>query len=87
MTDQDNLVYLLRSISTRKIERALRKDGFRLYRKTKHGARIYYNDTDGRMAVVHYHGGGQTFTRKTLGSILEGTRWTEADLKRLDLLK
>ncbi len=32
-------------------------------------------------------GGGQVFTRKTLGSILEGTRWTEADLKRLGILK
>ena len=85
MTDRENLVYFLRSISTRKMEQALKKDGFSLARKTKHGARIYCNETDGRMAVVHYHGGGKTFTRKTLRSLLTGTRWTKADLRRLGL--
>jgi len=64
---------------------ALERDGFTLKRATKTGARIY-SDGD-RIVVVHYHHGSDTLTRKTLGSFLQGTRWTEDDLCRLGLIK
>ena len=48
-------------------------------------ARIYRH-ADRRRAVIHYHHGGDTLTRKTLRSILRSVNWTEADLERLGLL-
>jgi len=86
MTEIGRLVHRLGNITTREIERALRKDGFTLERETPKGARIYYHD-DGRIVVIHYHAGSQTFTRKTLKSVIEGAHRTEADLKRLGLIK
>ena len=80
------LVRLLRNTSVRHIIRALRRDGFSLERETRTGGRIYYH-LDGRIVVVHYHRGSDTLTRKTLQSVLEATRWTEADLRRLTLIK
>ncbi len=80
------LVHLLRNTSVRKIIRALRKDGFTLERKTHTGARIYYHP-DGRITVIHYHSGSDTLTRKTLQSMLEATRWTEDDVRRLGFMR
>ena len=54
-------------------------------RNTRSSARIYRHP-DGRMAVVHYHRGGDTLSRGTLGDILSGTQWSEEDLRRLGLL-
>ncbi len=76
----------LRNTPVRKIIKALEKDGFHLERESKTGGRIYYH-ADGRITVVHYHKGSDTLTRKTLQSILDATRWTKGDLKRLGLLK
>ena len=84
--DSGELVHLLRNTSVRKIIRALRKDGFTLERKTHTGARIYYHP-DGRITVIHYHSGSDTLTRKTLQSVLEATRWTEEDVRRLGLVR
>ena len=53
---------------------------------TQTGGHIYYH-ADGRITVVHYHKGSDTLTRKTLQSILDATRWTRGDLKRVGLLK
>lgn len=36
--------------------------------------------------TIHYHHGGDTLPIGTLRSVLEATRWTEGDLKRLGLL-
>jgi hypothetical protein len=36
---------------------------------------------------VRFHGGGSTFTRKTLKSMIERARWSEEDLKRLKLIR
>jgi hypothetical protein len=33
--------------------------------------------------TVAFHGGGSKFKRKTLKSMIDQTRWTEEDLKRL----
>ncbi len=80
------LVHLLRNTSVRRIIRALQRDGFSLERKTQTGGRIYYHP-DGRITVIHYHTVSDTLTRKTLQSVLEATRWTEDDLKRLKLTR
>ncbi len=78
--------HLLRNTPVRKIIKALEKEGFVLERKTHTGGHIYYH-ADGRITVVHYHKGSDTLTRKTLQSILDATRWTRCDLKRVVLLK
>ena len=54
-------------------------------RQARTGGRIY-SDPDGRLTSIHYHSGSDTLTRKTLRSVLQATRWTEADLRRLGLL-
>jgi len=85
MTDLGRLAPVLRSTPVREIIRALEHDGFSLDRAGTTGARIYRHP-DGRRAVIHYHEGGDTLTRKTLRSILRSLTWTEADLERLGLL-
>jgi predicted RNA binding protein YcfA (HicA-like mRNA interferase family) len=85
MSGPGKLVHLLRNTPVRELIRALRKDGFALERKTRGGGRIY-GHPDGRVVVIHYHHGHDTLPRGTLGSVLQGTRWTEADLKRLKLI-
>ena len=80
------LLHLLRNVPVRAIVAALQRDGFALKRETHTGARIYYHD-DGRLTVVHYHRGSDILTRKTLSSVLQATRWGEADLRRLKLIK
>lgn len=84
MTDIGDLVHHLRITPVRDIIRAVERDGFSLKRETATGARIY-SHADGRLTAIHYHGGSDTLTRKTLRSVLEALRWTEEDLKRLGL--
>jgi predicted RNA binding protein YcfA (HicA-like mRNA interferase family) len=86
MNEVGTLVHLLKNTSVRELVGALRKDGFSLERETRTGGRIYSHD-DGRIVVIHYHHGSDTLTRKTLRSVLQGTRWTEDDLRRLNLIK
>jgi predicted RNA binding protein YcfA (HicA-like mRNA interferase family) len=56
-----------------------------LERQTRTGGRIY-SHPDGRLTSIHYHTGSDTLTRKTLRSVLQATRWTEDNLRRLGLL-
>ncbi len=79
------LVHLLRNTPVRRLMKALERDGFLLERSTRTGGHIFRHP-DGRMALLHYHKGSDTLTRKTLKSFLESTRWTEEDLRRLKLL-
>jgi predicted RNA binding protein YcfA (HicA-like mRNA interferase family) len=62
--------------------------GFSTYSKFlfRRGKRPIYGHPDGRLTSIHYHTGSDTLTRKTLRSVLQATRWTEADLRRLRLL-
>ena len=83
--DVGRLVHLLRNAPVRELMSALERDSFILRRTTRTGGHIYTHP-DGRTAVIHYHRGSDTLTRKTLQRILEGTRWTEEDLRRLGLL-
>jgi hypothetical protein len=47
-----------------------------------------YRHADGRRVTVAPHAGGETFTIKTLKSMIGlQARWKEEDLKRLKLLR
>lgn len=85
MNEPGRLVHLLRNTPVRALLHALERDGFILQRTTRTGGHIYRRP-DGRRTVIHYHNGGDTLTRKTLGEVLNRTHWTESDLHRLGLL-
>lgn len=85
MREDGGLVHRLRNTTAKKMIRALERSGFVRVRSTQSGSHIYKH-LDGRMTVVHYHNGSDTFTRKTLASILEATRWNEEDVKNAGLL-
>jgi predicted RNA binding protein YcfA (HicA-like mRNA interferase family) len=76
---------LLRNITAREIISALNRDGFTFDRGD--GSHQIYYHPDGRRVTVVVHAGSSTFRRKTLKSMIEQARWTEADLVRLKLLK
>lgn len=78
------LVKQLRNTSVAELLHALERDGF-TYRRARGSGRVYRHP-DGRRAVIHYHHGGDTLPVGTLRSVLTGTRWTEGDLRRLDLV-
>jgi predicted RNA binding protein YcfA (HicA-like mRNA interferase family) len=86
MTNSGQLIHLLKNTPVRKIIKALERDNFILRRSTPTGGRIYAHP-DGRMTFIHYHYGSDTLTRKTLRTLLEGTHWTDEDIKRLKLVK
>ena len=85
MTDAD--FSGLRSLTAGKLIRALEKDGF--YAETRGGAhKQFYNANDGRRVTVTYHHASDISVPKTLRSMLrEQAKWTQADLKRLGLVK
>lgn len=85
MNQHGQIVQLLKNHPVRSLIKALERDGFSIKRKTHTGSRIY-SHPDGRITVIHFHHSSDTLTRKTLGSVLEATQWTEDDLKRLKLL-
>jgi predicted RNA binding protein YcfA (HicA-like mRNA interferase family) len=75
----------LRSLTARELIAALKRDGFYFVRQK--GSHQRYRHPDGRRVTVAPHGGGDTFTIKTLRSIIETqARWTEDDLRRLELV-
>jgi predicted RNA binding protein YcfA (HicA-like mRNA interferase family) len=76
---------LLRNLSARELISALIRDGFS-YDRGDGSHQIYYHP-DCRRVTVIFHGGNSTFTRKTLKSMIEQSRWTEEDLKRLKLIR
>lgn len=76
----------LKSLTARDIVSALIKDGF--YLRNQRGSHQRYRHSDGRKVTVSYHHPSDTFKTKVLKSMLEGqARWTEQDLKRLNLIK
>jgi predicted RNA binding protein YcfA (HicA-like mRNA interferase family) len=84
VTDGGHPVHLLRNTPVREIVAALECDGSALRRSTRTGGHIY-SHSDGRIVVIHYHRGSDTLPRGTLRSVLDGTRWTLEDLRRLKL--
>jgi len=76
----------LRSLTARELIAALTRDGFVFTRQT--GSHQRYRHPDGRRVTVAPHGGGDTLTIKTLKSIIESQAgWSEADLKRLKVIR
>ena len=78
------MIHKLKNIPVRDLLRALEQDGFQ-YRKRKGSQRVYRH-IDGRRVVVHYHHPKDTLPPGTLQNFLQGTYWTEDDLKRLGLI-
>jgi predicted RNA binding protein YcfA (HicA-like mRNA interferase family) len=75
----------LRSLTARELIAALNADGFFFVRQR--GSHQRYRHSDGRRVTVAPHGGGDTFTGKTLKSMIQlQAKWTEEDLKRLKLI-
>lgn len=79
-----HLIQQLRNTPVQELIRALERDGF-FYRRTRGSGRVYRH-TDGRRTVIHYHHAGDTLPIGTLRNVLAGTRWTEDDLRRLNLI-
>lgn len=75
----------IRSLTARELIAALKRDGFFFVRQT--GSHQRYRHSDGRRVTVAPHAGGDTFSVKTLQTIIERQAcWTEDDLKRLNLV-
>ena len=76
----------LRSLTARELIGALIKDGFSLDRQS--GSHQQYIHADRRRVTIFFHHPGDTFTPRTLKSMIEKqAKWNEDDLKRLNLLK
>lgn len=74
----------LRTLTARQLINALVHDGFRFVRQR--GSHHRYRHPDGRRVTVPFTRVGDTFAPKTLKSIIEEqARWTEDDLRRLNL--
>ena len=76
---------LLRNVSIRRIVRALEHDGFSF--TERQGSQRIYRHPDGRRVVVYYHRAHAIMPPYVLRNLLVGTGWTEADLRRLKLIK
>ena len=75
----------LRSLTVRRLIRALLDEGFFLARQR--GSHRRYAHSDGRRVTVPYTRSGETLAAGTLKSILElQARWSAEDLQRLGLL-
>jgi predicted RNA binding protein YcfA (HicA-like mRNA interferase family) len=75
----------IRTLTAREIIAALKRDGFFFVRQT--GSHQRFRHPDGRRVTVAPHGGGDTFTIKTLRAMIEVQAcWDEEDLKRLKII-
>ena len=63
---------------------ALQKDGF--LHEGKRGAAQAYRHPDGRRAVIHYQP-NKSYGPKLLKGLIEEIGWSEADMRRLKLIK
>lgn len=78
------MISKLKNTPIRDLIRALEQDGFQYTRRK--GSQRVYRHPDGRRVVVHYHHAKDTLPPGTLRSLIQGTKWDEADLKRLNLI-
>ena len=76
----------LRSLQARELISALLRDDFSFDRQS--GSHQHYIHPDGRRVTVSFHRSGDTFNLKTLKAMIESQAgWTDADLRRLGLLR
>lgn len=73
----------LKSLTAKDIIRALRRDGWG--EEDSRGATRGFKKGK-RRVVIHYHP-KRTYRPKLLKALLNGTGWTEDDLRRLKLIK
>lgn len=85
MTPRQAPISLLHNVSTRRIVRALEREGFQFVERK--GSQRVYQHPDRRRVLIHYHTGSETLPPYVIRNLLIGTRWTEADLRRLGLTK
>ncbi len=64
---------------------AVVRDGFIL--DEREGSSRLYRHPDGRRVSIHYHTGSRTYDPKLLKALLEDIGWTEADMRRLKLIR
>ena len=74
-----------RGVNARDLTRALERDRFSLLRTPS--SHHIYGHPDGRIVPVAYSRESDTFPIGTLRKMLRLARWTEDDLRRLDLIK
>ena len=85
MTPPHPPIALLRNVSTRRIIRALEREGFQFVERK--GSQRVYQHPDRRRVLIHYHTGSDTLPPYVIRNLFIGTHWTEDDLKRLGLVK
>ena len=78
------MIPTLKNTHVKELIRALERDGFQ-YKRRKGSQRVYRHP-DGRRVIIHYHHAKDTLPPGTLKSFLDGTRWNEDDLRRLELI-
>lgn len=74
----------LKNLTADDLIRALEKDGW--VRDERKGAEQVYKHPDGRRVSIHYHP-RKTYGPGLLKALLADIGWTEADLRRLRLIK
>ncbi len=79
------MIGYLKNIPAREWIHALERNGF-IPRKSK-GSHHVYQHPDGRRVLIVYHKQSDTFGPKTIKQILQATRWTEDEIKRLKLIR
>lgn len=74
-----------RGATARRLVKALHEDGFALSRTR--GSHRLYRHPDGRRVVLAFHRMSDTFPIGTLKAMIADAGWTDADLRRLGLIK
>jgi predicted RNA binding protein YcfA (HicA-like mRNA interferase family) len=75
----------LKNITADDLISALEKSGWKLEPNCTGAIQVYRNDNTDRVSI-HYHP-KKTYGPKLLKGLLEDIGWTEADLKKLKLIK
>ena len=63
----------------------LRRDGWKPDEELR--TERVYRSPDGRSVTIHYHSGSSTYGRGLLKGLLADIGWSEADMRRLKLIK
>ena len=74
----------IKSVTSGELARALDKDGWSKVKSTRN--QHLYRHEDGRRVSLHYHP-DKTYGPNLLKDLLRDIGWTEADMKRLKLIK
>ncbi len=84
MSFSKNVWNQLKNTTADELIKALKKDGFE-YDETS-GAVQVYRHPDGRRVTIHYHP-KKTYGAGLLKQLISDIGWSEADMKRLKLIK